>query len=68
LVGNYTYRIEIADGLGEMISDEVLVVVTTAIKIWVDPLMKFLWGLAVATAPVTVTMIISLLIIKRRLQ
>ncbi|MHA1126813.1 MAG: hypothetical protein ACTSO7_07595 [Candidatus Heimdallarchaeota archaeon] len=67
-VGNYTYRIDIDDGLDEMITDEVLVVVTTAIKIWVDPVMKFLWGLVVATAPVVVTSIIILLITKRRLQ
>ncbi|MHA1245481.1 MAG: hypothetical protein ACTSP7_13065, partial [Candidatus Heimdallarchaeota archaeon] len=67
-IGNYTYRLDVEDGLSEMISDEVLVVVTTAIKIWVDPVMKILWGLVVAAAPVVVTAIIIQLITKRRLR
>ncbi|MHA1738327.1 MAG: hypothetical protein ACTSWD_07045 [Candidatus Heimdallarchaeota archaeon] len=66
-IGNYTYRLDVEDGLSEMISDEVLVVVTTAIKEWVKPVLNFLWGVVIAAAPVVTTSIIVLIITKRRL-
>ena len=64
VVGNYTFRFEASDGWGESVSNEVLVIVTRG-DAWVDPLIKALIGLAVATAPVIITTAI-ILVIKRR--
>ncbi|MHA1211043.1 MAG: hypothetical protein ACTSSH_01155, partial [Candidatus Heimdallarchaeota archaeon] len=65
-IANYTIRIEASDGWGEVISNEVLVVIRQATNLWLDPLINSLLGLISAVMAVTVTTLIVIMIRQRK--